>query len=96
MATAERNQSRRGGTLVSETYRGTEEADSLTAAIIDAVAAAAGVDPTDHDLGLYEAVDLEALEALFARQSDDCRFEFSVEEYRVVVEGDGHVVVFEE
>ncbi|UPV75872.1 hypothetical protein M0R89_07380 [Halorussus limi] len=82
--------------MVHET-RHDGDAVSISETIIEAVAAAEGVDPTDRDLQLYEAVDLEALDALFDRRSSDghWQFEFSVDDYLVVVTGDGNVSVWE-
>ena len=71
--------------------------DSLSVTIIDALASVEGVDPTDTDLRLYDEIDLEALDALFRRDSGagHWRFEFSVLEYRVIVDADGHISIFE-
>jgi hypothetical protein len=80
-----------------ETCHDFDGAASLSETVIDAIATAEGVDPMSFDLELYEAVDLEALDALFDRRSPDghWRFEFSVESYLVVVAGDGNVSVCE-
>lgn len=96
MATADRNRPGRGAP-VHETRHGFDAETPISATIIDAVAAAAGVDPTDRDLQLYDAVDLDALDALFERRSvgDRWRFEFGVREYAVVIEGDGRVAVYD-
>jgi hypothetical protein len=69
----------------------------ISQTIIEAVATVEGVDPLDCDLELYEAVDLEALDALFEHRSSDdhWRFEFAIDEYVVVVEADGDVTICE-
>lgn len=98
MATAEGNRPCRGATPASELRHDLDGKAALSETIIDAVATAEGVDPMDCDLELYEAVDLEALDALFEhrRPGSHWRFEFSIDGYLVVVDGDGTVTVFEE
>ena len=98
MATANGNWSADGPASTYETRHDSDGPAALSETVIEAVAAAEGVDPTDCDLELYEAVDLEALDALFERRSEDgrWRFEFSVDRYLVVVEGCGRVAVYEE
>lgn len=82
---------------VYDTYHDVDGPTSLSETVIQAVASAEGVDPTDRDLELYEAIDLEALDVLFDRRSSDdhWRFEFAVRDYLVVVAGDGNVTVCE-
>jgi hypothetical protein len=96
MATADGNRPYSGGVPVYETRHGGDV--SLSQTIIEAVASAEGVDPTDRDLELYEAVDLEALDALYDRRSpgDHWQFEFAIDGYLVVVTGDGNVSVWDE
>ena len=69
----------------------------ISTTIIEAVARVEGVDPTSTDLRLYDAVDLEALDALFEQSGTDgdWQFEFSVHGFRIIVDGDGYVSVFE-
>ncbi|WP_255150502.1 HalOD1 output domain-containing protein [Halorarius halobius] len=59
--------------------------------IAEAVAAATGRDATD--LALYEAVDLDAVEALHRHGGTDWTLSFEVESRTVVVEGDGEIRV---
>lgn len=63
--------------------------ESLTVQLVQAVADAADVDPVDLSPPLYDAVDPEALEALFAPTEGGPtrrgRIEFSYAEYRVTV-----------
>lgn len=61
--------------------------------IIEAIASLEGVDPIDLDVSLYEAVDLDALDALSSDRADDVTVTFVVEEYRVEVATDATVVV---
>ncbi|WP_137286565.1 HalOD1 output domain-containing protein [Halorussus salinisoli] len=97
MATADGNRPHTKRDLAYETRHDIGGEASLSETVIDAVATAENVDPTSCDLGLYESVDLEALDALFDRRSSDdhWRFEFSVDEYLVTVTGDGRVTVCE-
>ncbi|NHN60789.1 MULTISPECIES: HalOD1 output domain-containing protein [Halorussus] len=97
MATADGNTLRSGQTPIHETFHDTAGDASLSETVIDAVAAAEGVDPTDADFELYEAVDLEALDALFERRSRDgrWRFEFTIDGLLVTVDGDGRIAVWE-
>lgn len=97
MATADGTQAFRGRSVAHETSYDGDGTAALSETIIDAVATAHDVDPTDCDLELYETVDLEALDALFDRRAPDghWQFEFSIEGYLVVVTGDGHVTVWE-
>ncbi|MFC7081757.1 HalOD1 output domain-containing protein [Halorussus caseinilyticus] len=97
MATADGNRSRTERDPAYETRHETGGEASLSETIIDAVATAEDVDPTSCDLGLYEAVDLEALDTLFDRRSadDHWRFEFAIDEFLVTVTGDGRVTVCE-
>ena len=95
MATADGDGSIRGGTTVHEARHDLGGEAPISVTVIDAIAAAEGVDPTDSDLELYDAVDLEALDVLFERRSfdDHWRFEFAVRDHVVVIEGDGRVAV---
>ena len=95
MATADGNRLRREGVPVYEAHRDGDAPISQT--IIEAVASVEGVDPTDRDLELYEAVDLEALDTLFDRRSSDAhwQFEFTIDGYLVAVTGEGRVSVWE-
>lgn len=75
------------------------ESDSASVAVIAAVAEASGRDPSTNT-PLYDVIDPEALERLFARPAkpkadiNGCvRFEY--EGYRVVVKADGRGYVYE-
>ena len=97
MSTADGDRPPRGGAATYETSHDAEGEAALSQTIIYAIAGAEGVDPIECDLELYDAVDLEALDALFEHRSPDdhWRFEFSVDEYVVTVEGNGDVTVYE-
>lgn len=97
MSTVDGNRPCRDGSATYETSHDVDGEAALSETIIFAVASAKGVDPIECDLELYDAVDLEALDALFEHHSPDdhWRFEFSVDEYLVFVEGNGDVTVCE-
>lgn len=71
----------------------------FSTAVVEAVAAVEGVDPTRTRVPIGQSVDPDALDELF-NQSHEDRAEaylvFPVWEYTVVVRGDGHVFVHEE
>ncbi|GAB3664149.1 HalOD1 output domain-containing protein [Halopiger thermotolerans] len=78
---------------------------SLSFAIISAVAEREGVDPTDIEPpeyeALYDAINPEALDSLFAPRTDGTartagRVEFSYCDYHVVVTSDGDVDVYDD
>lgn len=75
------------------------EHQTATLAVIDAVAAASGTDPTELP-PLYDAINPDALNALFESQGKrdraDLRVEFSYNGFNVIVEGDLQVTVREE
>lgn len=71
----------------------TDEED-LILAIIEAVAAAKGKDPTTLDLHLADQIALDELAALYAhseRFDTTWTMEFPVDEYRVTVNSDGQI-----
>lgn len=71
--------------------------ESVTIAVIEAIAAVEGVSPVDVDLKLYDYLDLEALDDLFnhasRRGNAMWTMEFSVEGYDVTVRDDGAVTI---
>lgn len=57
--------------------------------IVTALSEHADVDPLSFDVPLYDAVDPDALDALFEGEGgSDLRVSFSYESYRVSLEGD--------
>lgn len=63
--------------------------------IVAALSEHADVDPLAFDVPLYDAVDPDAIDALFEDEaSNDLRVSFSYESYRVSLEG-GHCYVEE-
>lgn len=78
-------------------YRPSESRE-LSAAVVETVARAEGVDPTALEEPLYEAVDPDALDELVApgpggRPASTVRIQFSYYGYEVQVYGDGRVVL---
>lgn len=61
-------------------------------AVVDALAGAEGVDPTDLDLRLGDFVDPEAIDRLAAGSTASWRLEFEVAGHRIDVSHDGTVV----
>lgn len=79
--------------LVHETEYGGEEASTPSEAVVDALAAVEDVEPTTLD-PLYDTVDLEAIDSLFAGTDDPAHVVgIAVEGWHVVVRGDGVVRV---
>ena len=70
-----------------------EGPQTLSGAVVEAVAKAEGVAPTDLP-PLYETVDLEALERLFGQpDTTDAVFSFEFEAWNVFVGADGRIRV---
>lgn len=85
------------GDDVEDGYRRTVEADELiSVAIVEAVAAAAGADPSNLPEVLYDVVDADALERLFLAADDGgavASVTFPYCGHRVCVRADRTVVV---
>ncbi|MFC3959617.1 HalOD1 output domain-containing protein [Halovivax cerinus] len=70
-----------------------DRGESLAIAVVDAVAEAAGCDPIQLD-PLYDAVDPDALNALFdGRRETTGQFRFEYHGYTVVVDANGCVTL---
>ena len=70
----------------------------LSAVVVQAVADAEGVDPIELQRPLYEAIDPDALDALFGGSDPDAttlpgRVEFAYHGYTVVARSDGTVLI---
>ncbi|PSP78628.1 hypothetical protein BRC81_07350 [Halobacteriales archaeon QS_1_68_20] len=66
--------------------------EQASRAVLTAVADAEGVDPVDLDRPLYDAVDPDALDALFrtdVADGVDCHVQFRYYGYEITVHGDG-------
>lgn len=70
----------------------TEKYQTPTTAIISALAAATNTDPEEM-VPLYQSIDPDALNTLFARTSQEARVEFEHEGSRVEVHSSGCVIV---
>lgn len=78
--------------------RGADTSESTSTAVVEAIAEHAGVDPADLELPLYEAIDPDALDALFSppegsRRPVSGRISFVYGGYDVEVTGEGEVTV---
>ncbi|USZ68892.1 hypothetical protein NGM10_03940 [Halorussus salilacus] len=76
------------------------EDEPLSTAVIDAVAAAADVEPAELGTSLYDQIDPDALDNLFSNRHNGMprgsgHVVFRVLDYEVTVYSDGHVVVDE-
>lgn len=78
-------------------YHDERDGEQLSACVVDVIADAADVDPTVTRLPLRDAVDPDALDALFDRNSPLSRGErgylvFELWDLTVIVHGNGHVI----
>ncbi|WP_276300586.1 HalOD1 output domain-containing protein [Halorussus lipolyticus] len=85
------------GITESETY---DRDRPLSAAVVDAVADAADVDPAEIGTPLYDQIDPDALDNLFSDRHNGMprgsgHVVFSLLDYEVTVYSDGYVVVRE-
>ncbi|WP_415383354.1 HalOD1 output domain-containing protein [Halosimplex sp. TS25] len=73
----------------------TAETDSqrVSRAVIDAVAAVEGIRPTELAPPLYDVVDPDALDKVFAGRSSLGKVVFNYNSYEVTVDADGHVAI---
>ena len=73
------------------------ELESVSEAVVHAVADAEGIEPAELTTPLYEAVDPEALDRFFSKSSSegspDRRVTFPYSGYEVTVNGEGAVSV---
>lgn len=80
--------------VASESLYTADRSEPLSQVVVEAVASAEGVDPLDLEVPLYDAVDPDALDALFRSGATvDGRVEFEYHGYEVTVTGDGHVTL---
>lgn len=75
-----------------------DASEATSTAVVEAIAEREGVDPADLELPLYEAIDPDALDALFSppggnREPVSGRISFVYGGYNVEVAGDGEVTV---
>jgi hypothetical protein len=67
--------------------------DQLIGTIVEALADAEGVDPTELEYSLQEYVDLDALDRLANHDGAEWTFTFELPAYEVTVQHDGRVRV---
>lgn len=68
------------------------EADSISVAVVEAIATATDTDPLELDSPLYDVIDTDALDRL-VRQDSLTRVEFEYEGHAVEIDGDGVIAV---
>ncbi|AEN07601.1 hypothetical protein Halar_0345 (plasmid) [halophilic archaeon DL31] len=68
---------------------------SVSQAVIDAVAAVEGTPPTELTPPLYDVVDPEALDKVFAGKASLGKVMFNYNSYEITVEADGYVAIEE-
>lgn len=82
---------------MSQTQTGTAGTRNVSDSVVEAVAEAEGVDPLELTPPLFEVIDPDALDQVFAPTPTDGRMEgqvtFSYKGYNVTVHGDGYVSV---
>ena len=66
---------------------------SVSQTVIDAVAAAEGTPPTELTPPLYDVIDPEALDKVFAGKASLGKLVFNYNSYEINVEADGYVAV---
>ena len=78
--------------VASEAMSSAEEPEPLSQLVVETVAESEGVDPLELEVPLYEAVDPDALDALFrANDGVEGVIEFTYYGYEVSVTSSGHV-----
>lgn len=89
-----------GGRDVHHAYHDPDDRGAFSTAVIEAVAAVAGVDPSRTRVPLDRSVNPDALDDLFDRRGDDpdagAYLVFTVWDLTVVVHADGNIFVHEE
>lgn len=69
------------------------DSQSVSQAVIDAIAAVEGTRPTELAPPLYDVVDPEALDKVFDGKASLGKVVFNYNSYEVRVDADGHVAV---
>lgn len=85
-----------GGITTDGVYRAPPSDDEkpVSMAVVEALAEAKGVPPVELDAPLYDVVDIEAIDELFAPDGDGRgRVVFTVDDYEVTVTADRSVYV---
>lgn len=76
-----------------EAHSRRKSAERVSTRVIEAIADARGVDPTDLDVPLYWEVDLEALDRLCADDASNLAVTFRYDGTTVTVHGDDRIDV---
>lgn len=80
--------------IASDSLSTADRSETLSQAVVETVASAEGVDPLDLEVPLYDAVDPDALDALFQSGiAVDGRVEFEYYGYDVTVTDGGRVTL---
>lgn len=82
---------------VHRTWFDGEESTSITYGVVEAIATLDNTTPTEIDLMLYDAIDPDALNALYRRAQkpggEPWKIEFGIEQYEISVRSDGGITV---
>ena len=73
-----------------EAHAPARPAERISTRVIESIADARGVDPTELDVPLYWEIDLEALDKLCASDSDDLAVTFTYDGTTVTVHREGN------
>lgn len=68
----------------------------ISGRVLEEVAAQEGTSPVDLDQPLYDVVDPDALNALFAGSTPPATVRFTYLDYEIVVHGDGRIDVVDD
>jgi len=84
-----------GGVMLPVHRRAGSDSGAVSLAVVEALAEARGVSPLELDPPLFDAVDPEALDGLFAASDaiSDGRVVFTVDDHEVTVTADDDVYV---
>lgn len=77
-------------------YHDPDGSATFSATVVHALADVMSADVTDVEFTLYDVIDPDALDRLFARSTDDAppsHLAFTVENYQVTVYSDGEIVI---
>lgn len=69
--------------------------DAASAAVVDAITGAKGIDPITGEFCLHDHLDPDALDALIASSTADLTLTITIDSQTVTVDGDGCVTVGE-
>lgn len=97
MSATDRNDESSEDAVLETSFEPTDD-DPISVVIIDALTDAAETEATDIDPVLYEAIDPEAIDAMYrhaqAHPDTTWSFSFSVGEFEITLWNDGDIVVW--